>query len=89
MWTFLDDLRVPFDNHHAERDLRMIQVQHKVSGCFRTEAHAEASARIRGSLSTYLAHAGCLCFRLSKPLHAVFPFIPLFNDAERLRSQQT
>jgi transposase len=53
---FLDDLRVPFDNDQAERDLRMVTLQQTISGCWRTLAGAPAFLTVRSYLSSARKH---------------------------------
>jgi len=49
---FASDLRASFDNNQAERDIRMVKLQQKISGSWRTLAGARAYCAIRSYVST-------------------------------------
>lgn len=78
IFCFLEDLRVDFDNNLAERDLRMIKVQQKISGCFRSLAGAQAFSRIRGYLSTLRKQGLPLLSALQAALSG-HPVLPSFQ----------
>ena len=66
--AFLTDWTVPFDNHQAERDLRMITVQQKISGTFRDTASAAAFCRIRSYVATLRKQGQAILAALTRTL---------------------
>ncbi len=62
-------------NSLAKRYIRIVKVQQKVSGCFRSVTEAQALCRIRGHLSTVRKQGLAVLAALEQALigHPVFP----------------
>ena len=74
---FMTDTSVPFDNNGSERDLRMVKLQQKISGCFRTPDGARSFCRVRSYLSTSRKQGHSLLYSLERAF--VGKPLPLLN----------
>jgi transposase len=72
---FTHDWRVPPDNNGSERDIRMIKLRQKISGCLRTVVGAQQFCAIRSYLSTASKH-GMHLFDTLVSLAQRQPWIP-------------
>jgi len=73
--AFLDNPQVPFTNNQAEQDLRMMKVQQKISGSFRTFDGARLFAALRSYIATLRKQDLSVWHGLTQLLQAK-PFLP-------------
>jgi transposase len=76
---FIKEKEVPFDNNQAERDLRMIKVKLKISGCFRDPNYADYFARIRGYITTLKKNNQDVLLNIQKSFEGN-PFLPIMGE---------
>lgn len=76
---FATDFRVAFDNNQAERDVRMVKLQQKISGGWRSETGAQAFLAVRSYLST-AGKQGQAAMTVLRELFRGRPWIPAAVD---------
>jgi transposase len=79
IWRFARDFTVPFDNNQAERDIRMIKTQQKITGGWRTVTGAHHWLTVRSYISTARKH-GHNAYTALRDLFTGNPWLPALPE---------
>jgi hypothetical protein len=72
---FAHDFQIPYDNNLVERDIRMIKIQQKISGSWRTTTGADHFFALRAYISTTRKQGRDILDALARLAHHT-PWLP-------------